>query len=85
MVNMTACLQLGFLALLAYSSLAEILATHLTREMQVRACSKYIGSNAQDRQQTFVFDNKTRSMGIIGATLSLSTRRDPLVYVGVVA
>ena len=70
MVNMTAYLQLGFLALLAYSSLAEILATRLARGMQVRACSKYLGSKTQDRQQTFIFDNKTRSMGIIRATLS---------------
>jgi hypothetical protein len=78
MVNMAAYLQLGFLAVLCYSSLAEILATQIARKLQASVRVGGTGPAAaagekaawgRHSEPTFVLDNRTRTMGIIRVTL----------------
>jgi hypothetical protein len=74
MVNMAAYLQLGFLGVLGYSSLAEIMATQVARKLQARARGRGLrtataGEKVGYGEPTFVCDNRTRTMGIIRATL----------------
>lgn len=71
MVNMAAALQLGFLGLLGYSSLAEILATQIGRKLQLAEARAEVLRNEHRHsvEPTFLRENLTRSMGIIRATL----------------
>ncbi|KAJ5120971.1 uncharacterized protein N7515_008932 [Penicillium bovifimosum] len=64
MVNMKGALQLAFLGVLVYSSLAEIGATRIARHLQTQAH----GHIYMDQ----VLDNNTRSLAIIRATLQIS-------------
>ncbi|CAI7603616.1 unnamed protein product [Penicillium viridicatum] len=64
MVNMKGALQLAFLAVLVYSSLAEIGATRIARHLQTKAH----GHISVDR----VLNNRTRSLAIIRATLQIT-------------
>lgn len=73
MVNMAAYLQLGFLGVLGYSSIAEILATRIARELQARARRENGGVSSQP---TFIWGNATRTMGIIRATLLCGLDKD---------
>lgn len=61
MVNMIGYMQLAFLALLVYASLAEIGATRITRILQ--------GEAKANRRTCFVHDNAYRTQGIIRATV----------------
>ena len=71
MVNMTAELQLGFLGILGYSSLAEILATQIARRLQAEARGGAMWNKHGHRlEPTFLRENPTRSVGIIRATLT---------------
>jgi hypothetical protein len=63
MVNMKGAMQLGFLCALVYSSIAEIGATRIARNLQAKAQ----GDISVDR----VLDNRTRSLAIIRATLQI--------------
>ncbi|KAJ5457416.1 hypothetical protein N7475_008804 [Penicillium sp. IBT 31633x] len=63
MVNMRGALQLAFLGVLVYSSLAEIGATRIARHLQTKAHG-YISVDQ-------VLDNATRSLAIIRATLQI--------------
>ena len=63
MVNMAGTLQLGFLAVLIYSSLAEILATQIARDLQAK--STFHG------QKFPIIGNQTRSAGIVRATIGI--------------
>lgn len=63
MVNMRGYMQLAFLAALVYSSLAEILATRISRNLQVSARGP--------RGKSLVQDNPTRTQGIIRATVEI--------------
>ncbi|KAJ5951594.1 uncharacterized protein N7479_010007 [Penicillium vulpinum] len=64
MVNMKGALQLAFLGVLVYSSLAEICATRIARHLQTKAH----GHIFADR----VLNNQTRSRAIIRATLQIT-------------
>ncbi|CAI7616555.1 unnamed protein product [Penicillium discolor] len=64
MVNMKGALQLAFLGVLVYSSLAEIGATRIARHLQTKAH----GHISMDR----VLNNRTRSLAIIRATLQIT-------------
>lgn len=64
MVNMKGALQLAFLVVLVYSSLAEIGATRIARHLQTKAH----GHISVDQ----VLDNRTRSLAIIRATLQIT-------------
>ncbi|EEA21510.1 hypothetical protein TMatcc_009073 [Talaromyces marneffei ATCC 18224] len=66
MVNMIGYMQLAFLALLVYASLAEIGATRITRLLQGEA-------KANDRT-CFVDDNAYRTQGIIRATVEFGSK-----------
>ncbi|GLB34420.1 hypothetical protein LshimejAT787_0113040 [Lyophyllum shimeji] len=72
MVNMAAYLQLAFLGVLGYSSLAEILATQVARKLQARSLKRVDegkkGSSGA-REPVIVKENRTRTKGIIRATL----------------
>ncbi|RAL08836.1 uncharacterized protein BO97DRAFT_408090 [Aspergillus homomorphus CBS 101889] len=63
MVNMHGYLQLAFLAVLVYATLAEIIATKVSRRLQIKA-KGYIPSD-------LVKSNETRSQGIISATIAI--------------
>lgn len=66
MVNMHGNMQLGFLGVLVYASVAEIAATRIARILQTKA-----------RGQIFkaaVLENSTRSLAIIRATLEVTPR-----------
>ncbi|KAF3928393.1 hypothetical protein AA313_de0201422 [Arthrobotrys entomopaga] len=63
MVNMRGYMQLGFLGVLLYSSLAEILATQLSRSLQ----TKFKGTITH----SLVDDNLFRTTGIIRATIEV--------------
>ncbi|PYI34988.1 hypothetical protein BP00DRAFT_433295 [Aspergillus indologenus CBS 114.80] len=63
MVNMHGYLQLAFLAVLVYATLAEIIATKIARRLQIKAK----GSVPSEATQK----NKTRSQGIISATIAI--------------
>lgn len=64
MVNMKGALQLAFLGVLVYSSLAEIGATRIARHLQTKAH----GHISVGR----VLNNQTRSLAIIRATLQIT-------------
>ncbi|CAI7633087.1 unnamed protein product [Penicillium crustosum] len=64
MVNMKGALQLAFLGVLVYSSLAEIGATRIARHLQTKAH----GHISVDK----VLNNPTRSLAIIRATLQIT-------------
>jgi hypothetical protein len=66
MVNMIGYMQLAFLALLVYASLAEIGATRITRLLQGEA-------KANDRK-CFVDDNAYRTEGIIRGTVEFEPK-----------
>ncbi|KAH8697876.1 hypothetical protein BGW36DRAFT_176554 [Talaromyces proteolyticus] len=76
MVNMRGFMQLVFLAELIYSSLAEIVATRVSRILQGRA-------NASDRAY-LVSGNKFRTKGVIRATIEVDPqfRLEGLDWVG---
>jgi len=74
MVNMAATLQLGFLGLLVYSSLAEIAGTQIARKLQGEAHRRTGGRFTMD--PTILRNNQTRSMGIIRATLMCQLNED---------
>lgn len=61
MVNMIGYMQLAFLALLVYASLAEIVATRITRLLQ--------GEAKANSRMCFVRDNAYRTQGVIRATV----------------
>ncbi|KAF3917211.1 hypothetical protein ABW20_dc0107248 [Dactylellina cionopaga] len=61
MVNMRGYMQLGFLAVLLYSSLAEILATQISRNLQTAVRGTIFHS--------LIENNKFRTRGIIRATV----------------
>ncbi|KAA8651464.1 uncharacterized protein ATNIH1004_000347 [Aspergillus tanneri] len=61
MVNMQSYMQLGFLGVLVYSSLAEILATRVSRTLQVKAKGNI--------HMSIITGSKTRTEAIIRATL----------------
>ncbi|KAK6334789.1 hypothetical protein TWF718_010234 [Orbilia javanica] len=61
MVNMRGYMQLGFLAVLLYSSVAEILATQISRRLQA--------ASRGDFSHQLVEGNITRTKGIIRATI----------------
>lgn len=63
MVNMYGALQLGFLAVLVYSSVAEIGATRIARILQTKAHGTIYKDEA--------LDNQTRTQAIIRATLQI--------------
>ena len=70
MVNMAAVLQLGFLGLMGYSSLAEILATQIGWKLQAEARGEVVrNKDRHSVEPTFLRENPTRSKGIIRATL----------------
>jgi hypothetical protein len=64
MVNMKGALQLAFLGVLVYSSLAEIGATRIARHLQTKAHGHIFADQ--------VLNNKTRSLAIIRATLQIT-------------
>ncbi|KXG51762.1 uncharacterized protein PGRI_091550 [Penicillium griseofulvum] len=64
MVNMKGALQLAFLGVLVYSSLAEIGATRIARHLQTKAHGDIFADP--------VLNNKTRSLAIIRATLQIT-------------
>lgn len=66
MVNMIGYMQLAFLALLVYASLAEIVATRITRLLQ--------GEANAIRRTCFVDDNAYRTQGIIRATVEFGPK-----------
>ncbi|CAG8010046.1 unnamed protein product [Penicillium nalgiovense] len=66
MVNMKGALQLAFLAVLVYSSLAEIVATRIARQLQTRAHGRIYAEK--------VLNNATRTKAIIRATLQISPK-----------
>ena len=63
MVNMRGYMQLAFLGVLTYSSLAEILAIRISRTLQTKAKGRTF--------QATVLGNKQRTQGIIRATLQV--------------
>ncbi|OJJ98997.1 hypothetical protein ASPACDRAFT_61669 [Aspergillus aculeatus ATCC 16872] len=63
MVNMHGYLQLAFLAVLVYATLAEIIATKISRRLQIKAK----GSVPWEATK----NNGTRSQGIISATIAI--------------
>ncbi|EPS43793.1 hypothetical protein H072_2229 [Dactylellina haptotyla CBS 200.50] len=63
MVNMRGYMQLGFLGVLLYSSVAEILATQLARHIQTATKGSV--------DHSMVGDNATRTTGIIRATVEV--------------
>ncbi|KAK6540150.1 hypothetical protein TWF694_008971 [Orbilia ellipsospora] len=67
MVNMRGYMQLGFLGVLLYSSLAEILATQLSRQLQTKLKGMITYS--------LVDDNLFRTTGIIRATVEVPSNR----------
>ncbi|KUL82559.1 hypothetical protein ZTR_09378 [Talaromyces verruculosus] len=66
MVNMMGYMQLAFLALLVYASLAEIVATRITRLLQ--------GEAKANSRTCFVDDNEYRTQGIIRATVEFGPK-----------
>ncbi|CAG7937467.1 unnamed protein product [Penicillium nalgiovense] len=66
MVNMKGALQLAFLAVLVYSSLAEIVATRIARQLQTKAHGRIYAEK--------VLNNATRTKAIIRATLQISPK-----------
>ncbi|KAK6511387.1 hypothetical protein TWF481_000303 [Arthrobotrys musiformis] len=64
MVNMRGYMQLGFLAVLVYSSVAEIVATQISRRLQ--------GASRGEFSHQLVEGNITRTKGIIRATIENS-------------
>ncbi|KAJ5355571.1 hypothetical protein N7517_010180 [Penicillium concentricum] len=64
MVNMKGALQLAFLGVLVYSSLAEIGATRIARHLQTKAHGHIFTAR--------VLNNQTRSLAIIRATLQIT-------------
>lgn len=64
MVNMRSYMQLGFLGVLVYASLAEILAIRISRSLQKKA-------KGDDIHEAHVLKSETRSMAIIRATLEI--------------
>ncbi|KAI9036571.1 uncharacterized protein KD926_001708 [Aspergillus affinis] len=65
MVNMRSYMQLAFLGVLVYASLAEILAIRISRSLQKKA-------KGDDIHEAYVLTkNKTRSVAIIRATLEI--------------
>ncbi|KAK6529740.1 hypothetical protein TWF281_008902 [Arthrobotrys megalospora] len=64
MVNMRGSMQLGFLGVLVYSSVAEILATQIARRLQAASRGEF--------SHQLVDDNITRTMGIIRATVGVN-------------
>ncbi|KAJ5457382.1 hypothetical protein N7530_012656 [Penicillium desertorum] len=65
MVNMKGTLQLAFLGVLVYSSLAEIVATRIARQLQTKAHGRIYADK--------VLNNDTRTKAIVRATLEIST------------
>ncbi|KAL2863514.1 uncharacterized protein BJX67DRAFT_260777 [Aspergillus lucknowensis] len=64
MVNMHGYLQLAFLAVLVYATLAEILATKISRWLQTKAMG--------DVPHALLLNNEKRTQGIISATIQIS-------------